>query len=457
MGRKLEDKILKKLKRRVLEKDQDLQNKQEQFDIIDSTKEALVELTSLSRKEIDQLEREIREEELTQQRKKRKVVLNIAKVVGVIVLGVGVFIYIQQNKIHLIETFDNNDRAWPVFEEVAHERRLENNSYLLNTHTPNWCFFDYIKVDFPTSYTVELASTWKRGKYEDHGLILLANPELYRSFNLYSDGYTKTSVYYGDRYVVNTKKEIAAIERGNGKNQNIQRVSVRGDNFRYEVNGKLSLTGEFNYLEDIKYVGLRVCDVQVVAFDYIKVTNDQTGEVIFFDDFKNEKFVKNDALKTGWSTESSIKKKGTIAGGQYRFTTNVGSECYWTTIPVPLANSEVEIVLSSTWQSGKTDPYGLVLVENSDNYYSFQVTNNGEAWLASSKDEADPITVSSSYFSDSVTAITQKVMIKDNTINYYVNDKLIGSQKVDLTIEQVGLQVCGKQTVAFDKLEIIEK
>ncbi len=42
-------------------------------------------------------------------------------------------------------------------------------------------------------------------------------------------------------------------------------------------------------------------------------------------------------------------------------------------------------------------------------------------------------------------------------IEYYVNDKLVHVENSRrLSISNVGIQVCGRQSVAFDKLEVWE-
>lgn len=60
---------------------------------------------------------------------------------------------------------------------------------------------------------------------------------------------------------------------------------------------------------------------------------------------------------------------------------------------------------------------------------------------------------------DGNTASRQKVEMRGETLRYLVNDQVVGELKNALDLKEwfLGVTVCGKQTVEFSKLRVIER
>ena len=99
-----------------------------------------------------------------------------------------------------------------------------------------------------------------------------------------------------------------------------------------------------------------------------------------------------------------------------------------------------------------------MLIENNSNYISCELQNDGTARLVSriSGDYVDIGNfIQTGFESNGSMRITQKAIIKDHNVKYYVNDEFV--QELDLNSLKpfyLGLRICGKQAIAYDHLII---
>ncbi len=450
MNKRLEKKILEELKQRVLERDKQLQEQGDRDDLRDATKEALSDLTSLSREEVDAIERRVQAEEQRKFRRRRNLIITFAVIGGLIVFIFAIASLTRKPNIKITDTFDDNKMGWAMYNDFEYDRHFENGSYIIQTNEDDYCYWDNIKVDFPENYTIEAGTTWKKGKFNGYGLVLLEASKKYAAFSIRADRKAIHDIYYIDEWKKSATWKLSSLKKGDGKTQNVQRIDVQGNNFKYYINNELFEEGKLSYLQNIRYIGCRVCDLQTVAFDYLKITDNTTNEIILDEDFVD--------AQNGWEPKNKFTKRSKIEDGMYVFSGNTEDHCYWTSTEFRIED-DFEVILKSKWESGETSNYGLMMMQDDDNYFSCELKNNGETRLVTCYNgeyTSVPEYTMTSNVSDGSNIMEQKVVFEDNKISYYLNNQLIDSKSTYFQLDEVGLRVCGLQTVGFDYLEINE-
>jgi hypothetical protein len=118
MKRKLEEKILAEIRRIVIEKDLKRQTEQEKDEMREANIEALTDLTSLSREEVEKISGDVRKVFIHQLKKKRERNIRIAGVV--LVLAVIAFFIFKPEKEPVVTTFTDdfsqNSNNWSLFQ-----------------------------------------------------------------------------------------------------------------------------------------------------------------------------------------------------------------------------------------------------------------------------------------------------------------------------------------------------
>jgi hypothetical protein len=190
MKRKLEEKILAEIRRIVIEKDLKRQTEQEKDEMREANIEALTDLTSLSREEVEKISGDVRKVFIHQLKKKRERNIRIAGVV--LVLAVIAFFIFKPEKEPVVTTFTDdfsqNSNNWSLFQGFEHKRYITNNQYVFEINKDDWCYWDKVTVDFSENYDVEVSSTWMKGKFSGYGLGLNQDNSNYYAFRLKGDG-----------------------------------------------------------------------------------------------------------------------------------------------------------------------------------------------------------------------------------------------------------------------------
>ncbi|MFN8257130.1 MAG: hypothetical protein U0W24_15650 [Bacteroidales bacterium] len=447
---KREDKIFDAIRKKVLEKDEERRNEEEIKAMREANIEALTELTSLSRKEVEKIAEEVKKEHLLNQRKKQRRITTL-----IIVLAVsGFIVYLAVKpkpvlKLRVVEDSftDNSQGDWNLVNSFNYKRTLTPNGYIFETDKDDWCYWDNVDITFPKNFDVEVTSSWLNGKYDSYGIGLHYSNTDYYAFLIRGDGAAGFGKIVNKEWVINDSWKFDLGRKG--KNQtNLQKVEVRNGQFSYYINNNLVRSGTLDM--QLNNLALRCCDQQQVAFQNVKVYDVDKNKVIFEDNFSKP--------SEQWNAESDISFESGFNDGKLTITSNYDNECNWPKSDKYLISDNCEIELTSVWISGELANYGLMLMVDGDNYYSFEYQNNGEARLVESRNNNYVYVqeyVKTPFEGDGKTAQTQKIIIKEGQISYFINNQKIKEVSANQSFPcYLGLRVCGKQTVAFDKLTI---
>jgi hypothetical protein len=446
MSKRSEERILAEIRRRVLAKDETLQNRLETDQARAATREALTEMTALSREEVDQIADEVRKEAKKRQSRRR-------------VLGALIFLALAgvlgswlkdrlrpPPDIALEEPFDSDVNGWIVGDEFTHRFALADGGYRLEAKRDNWCFWDDIPISLPDSAVVEVDAVWERGKFDQFGLMLLSPGENQLMFQLRGDGAASFARKEAGEFTSNIGwSEGFAPESGNAHRL---RVEIDDGQWKYFANGKLYREGPMGGLE-AEELGLRICGHQIVSFTGLRVVDLDTSEPVLEEDFSD--------AGAGWSPQSDIKRQQRLQNGAYVYTTHEEDRCHWTAIRTPL-EGDFEVELVSVWRSGETGNYGFQLLESAERFLVFTLRNDGEARFL--RFENEEFTVISpprpaGRPGDGTAENRQTVRVRDGQFEYWVNGKSVGGGRADdLDFGMVGVRVCGRQTVAFEHLSV---
>ncbi len=475
MSKKLEEQLLIELRKRVIEKDRKLQNTLEINNMREATIEALSEMTSLSEREIDIIATEVHNDLLIDARRKKQIVwraamsiFTVATIIFSIVfftfggwtgwamiigitISVAVFKFKKQflrEKTIIIDYFDNKNHQWVENTSIIYNRKFVDANYIFEVRKKNWCYWDKIPLEFPPNFEIELTSLWKKGTTSEYGLILLENKSNYISFQLNSLGSSSYSIEHKGKFAVDKSWKKNST---NTVSKNTQRIIVEDKKFKYYVNNKQVFTGDAtSYISEFLEVGVRVCDCQTVNFEKIVVKDDK-GKVLFVDDFVKPKIE--------WSPKTKYEYSKQIEDGKYIFEGFKDEWCFWSSLPINVYGN-VDFTLKSVWLSGKIANFGLMIFDNANDYFYFQITAEGKARYTQNKNGEfktieEYADCGLEYFEQ--TPIIQKVKFRNRKFTYSVADKIIYTgQFPNLHITKIAVGVCGKQKIAFEKIIIEE-
>jgi hypothetical protein len=449
MKKKIDEKILEEIRNRVIEKDQELKNEEEIKKMREANVEALTELTSLSRKEVEKIADQVKNEHLLKEKLRQKRIIQYSAFAFVVMIILFfMFRPKPELKTRIVEDdFTNNSNEWSILNSYKYNRYFKDNQYIYDLNNQDWCYWDGINLKLPVNCDIEVESKWLNGKYSAYGIALNQNDTAYYTFSIRGDGAACFAQDMAGKWVINDSWKYDIGYKGKMQ-KNVQKIEIRGKNFSYYVNNNLVRTGIIEL--DIKEINLRCCGQQQVAFDYIKVINADSKKVEFTDNFTNPSNLWNP--KRNYTAESNFEK------GRYILTEDNDNNCNWSVSELHQITDNCEIELTSVWLTGDLSNYGLMILNDDDNYVSCELQNNGIARFVESKSGKYTYVqndVKTGFESDGKSANKQKVIIKGSDISYYVNDKLIKTTGSNLSFPcKIALRVCGKQSVAFDKLSI---
>jgi hypothetical protein len=453
MNKKLEQKILDEIRRRVLEKDEELKNREDQKNIQDATKEALTEMTSLSREEVDYIANQVTAEEKKKAQRKKNLVKQLS-LWGITVLGIVLyFVYQHFDKVKYVENFDSEQAGWDVFDKFEYKRFFDNGSYAIENGIDAMCAWDYIPIVLPAEYSIELTSKWNNGMYGEYGVPLLQDESNYFFFEIRSDG-AATVNYKKDGKWTNNYEWRNDFVKNPIDNPVIQRIDIVNGHYKYFVNDEFLQEGSLeNYL--MAKIGCMVCYQQRVDFSHLVVKQMNLGQ--FVSVLLDEKFENKNA---GWTEESKFTKKCWFENGKYFLKNNVKDKCFWSVKSFNLPK-DYKITLTALWQTGEMDSWDLILRQDDDNYYAFQMKASGEArYVIYSGGAYTKVPV---FKKINVSGKDKKpndmiLNVKDGQFTFYINDQFVDTgYYINMNFSDVGVRVCGQQTVAFDKLIIEEQ
>lgn len=448
MGKTKEEKILEEIRRRVLARDESLQQRQEEEQIRDATRESLANLTTLSREEVDAIADAVRKE---YRKKSRMILFSVLGIFLVLCFSGAIIAYqwFAEKQVNtLVETFDNNRMQWFEGKQFTYNRYIEDGKYIIEANKDEWCFWDDIPVNLPRTYTLEVTTTWMDGRYGGYGLMLMQDDDNCLDFRVRADG-AATMISWVDDEMTTLKSWTDNVAASGGKGlKNVLKYEVTPTEYLCSVNGNLFYKAPLPEF-DLQSVGIRCCGFQQVAFDDLKVTNTVSGIVVL-----NETF---DSLLAGWGPKNDIEKVAYFDHGEYIFETDLEELCHQSTIPFKLGNN-AEVEVMSTWLRGEKNGYGIVFYKDEKNYYMFELRNDGMGRYYLRKD-GDFVKISNHKLmgdeSHGNNQNRQTIRINKNMFHYLVNGKVVESYRFeDLGFEYVGIRACGSQTIAFDNFKI---
>ena len=464
MKKKIEKQIQEEIRRRVLKHDEATRQRQELEMDREANREALASMTSLSRQNVDQLAKQVRDEFATKRRRKKKYIF-----IGVIFILIAIVYIIsngsdssrkrkpelnQARNIDFVESFTNNNNKWPTGETYEFKRKFQDGRYICTNGRQGYCTWNKIPVKLPSNYEIELTSTWLKGKYDEYGFMLIneSKKSSFHNIQINADGSARVSTMVNNKWVASANWIEDKAHQGDGETANTQRLKVKNGDYEYLVNDVLVDRGQLKNSAPVAYIAVRNCGEQTVAFDHLKIlsVDDANGAVTLMD----ESFDTPDA---GWTPKNKLITHRYFENDMFYYRTNKKDTCYFTIIDMPLADN-FEVRLKSIWKKGEQAGYGLVLAKNFTNYLAYQLNNTGNAhytWYSVDKYKKESGFVKCGHPGDGEIANIHRVRVEKRRFKYYVNKKLVASGPMpDMEIKKIGLRVCGRQTVAFDHLTV---
>ncbi len=302
MSRKLDNEILERLKDEVLKKDREL----EEREVHNSTKEALAEMTSLSRAEVDKMYKKLSADAHAQQRKRNTI---FAIIIGVLLIAglilVKKLMFPPPPARSFTEEFNDTENGWDIFNQYQLNARIEDGFYKFETfEKTGYLRNDPYSVDLPANYNITVKTQWKKGSKSDNYGIQIGGAGT--NFGYFYIRQNKTARYgfrINKQWASNiTEKECPTFKQGE-KSFNTIKVAVRGEKFKFYVNNELLY---FGHMEILKAHSIKlVCGgTQEVYFDYIRISEPGKSKPIFEDKF--------DTPLKGWNPKIELEKKSKV-------------------------------------------------------------------------------------------------------------------------------------------------
>ncbi len=453
MSDKLDKKLLDQLKDEVIKKDRQM----EQKEYHNATKEALAEMTSLSKKEVDAMYQKIKAEHDAKLRKQRKLMIW-----GGIILIVSLFVAVpvvkemMREPAKFVETFDDNSSLWTFSEKSGTGHYLTDGKFVIDSHKEK-AKIEYIDdvVNFPENFTIEVDAVKESGDVDSYGFYIGKDANTFGYFFIRSNGKARAGFCVNGDWQDNPDwEESPAVKKGEGV-VNRLKVEYKGDKFIFYVNDIKVREGS-NYKIQNTQFSLACGGTQKISFDNLIIINTDTNEKIYENTFDKE--------KAPWTEQSSIIKRAEFKNGQYEILVNKDNYCYWasTWIPEGFADKDYEIKLEAEILEREGDGiFGFMLQETDKHYFSFVVKNGDKA-------KAQVVSSSEYVYNGTLTefpkkgnTIELKIRKADGKMEYFVNNRLIYKFKKDEWIywgdlEHMSLRVCDHQKVAFKNLTITE-
>ncbi len=178
-------------------------------------------------------------------------------------------------------------------------------------------------------------------------------------------------------------------------------------------------------------------------------------KILFVDNFN--------ANETAWTVPAGDKKVyAGFENGKYIIQSR-NDECHWAGITPSFdrpRDFDIELV-SSGAAKADVQGHGLALGSDRDNAYHFLVAGDGEAKIELYKngDPQPAPVIGKESNAEKAPVNRQKIEARGDALRYYLNDRFIGEiqNELDMKTWYLGLAVCGKQTVEFDQLKLIER
>lgn len=171
---------------------------------------------------------------------------------------------------------------------------------------------------------------------------------------------------------------------------------------------------------------------------------------IIIDNFDNQNFK--------WNEGNYANQHRELQHGKYIFETKKKAWCYWDKVPVNLPQN-CTITVKARWIRGvyKND-YGLVLLDQNNDYACFSLCGNGDSSYLINKNSKFIVNKPWKLNTANRTATNEiKLHLQGTNFNFYSNNRLAFKGSIaDLTkITDLGLRVCDQQKVEFYSIKVV--
>lgn len=462
----LEKRILERLKEQVFDKDEELKNHQNDKSVREATKEALAEMTSLNKDDVDNLYQKIKQEEVEKTRKEQsaKKVNTNRLYMGIfilVVVGISSAYYFFAPKPILFsytEDFEAESSIFIDVESYNYKKSIENGEFIYESSIDEWCYWNSSpKIKFPKNYTIIAKSNWKTGSYSMYGLNLINDNENYMIFSLNKEGKSNIAVRDNDKYTDNNWDSKIFTDKSNA---HTQRIEVKNDKYEYYLDDNFVRKGNLAPFE-LNNIGFRLCDHQTVGFEEISLKNNDTGEYIIQESFDNT----SKKTLSDWDIESKFNYVFEKKEGKFVMTHNQEEYCHRTEafLPEVRQDEKWELSADATWKEGGQKDFGILFISGDGEIGEFMLTSEGKA-VFKLVDQDNKITYNTSYVPTGFLSKgkeTYRLIIKSlggKKLEFFVNDrKVLTETKLFSKIEKIGLITCGEQIVEFDNVRYEEK
>ncbi len=462
----LEKRILERLKQQVFEKDEQLKNHQNDQSVREATKEALAEMTSLDKNDVDNLYEKVRIEEVEKTKReelsrktKRNTLYLVILAFGLIAVSIAYYLLKPEPILFsYTEDFETESSIFVDEENYNYKKSIENGELIYESNIDEWCYWNTSpNIEFPKNYTLIAKSNWKVGSYMMYGINLVNNNENFMIFSLNKEGKANVSVRHYDKYTDNDWNYKIFTDESN---KHTQRIEVQNGKYEYYVDNKFVRKGNLAPF-DFKYVGFRLCDHQTVGFEEISIKNNDTGEYIIQESFDNS----SDKTLSDWDVENEFKYRFERKEGKFVMNHKESDLCHRTETFLPMVREDEKWELSTdvTWKEGQPKDFGILFIQESGEIGEFMINNAGKA-IFKMVDKNNKIIYESSYVQTGFVSKgkeTYRLAIQctgDYKLDFFVNDrKVLTDNKFFYKIGKIGLITCGKQSVEFDNVKYEEK
>jgi hypothetical protein len=456
MGQKKDEKILELLRKRVIEKDRQLENQAYR----EATKEALSEMTSLSDAEVEKIYRQVKLEVEEREKKRIKIIIRAAALT--LVIGLITFFTISsfmRSPLTFVENFDDNKNNWSFTDAFESAYYLENGSFIIESKKEN-LQIEHNKHDlnFPKNFIIETEIRKESGDDNNFGIYIGEDNTNFAYFFINSKGQYKLNAAVNGKWQPNVKNKTSGSIKKELNSVNKLKIAVKGNLYEFFINDNFIEKGELYNLKTINY-SLAVGGTQKIAFDNLIITNSDTKEVIYSNTFDKE--------LEPWVNKTNYTRKAEFKSGAYEISTNLGKNCTWAQSWFPeqfkdLTNYEI-ILDAEILKPEKSSVVSLMFMRDYTNYICFEVFEGKKARIFSRIEGKDRyIGIYSAEKEAKDKNISFKVVRKQGEFFMYFNDILVDKiteSKIGLKwkqIEKIGLRSCYEQTVAFKNLEFKE-
>lgn len=346
-------------------------------------------------------------------------------------------------RLELIETFNNNHRKWSLAENYDFVAYMTSSGYWLeNTHSSR-CREVTSKYDFPKESAIELKSTWVAGFDRPYGFVLRdsAGQELFLKLSRQQQFFESDSL---DSIYIKYVNDSINTDWGTK-----QRLELRDGHYKYFVNKELKQEGQWTGGK-ITSIALRVCRQTKVIFRRLNIYDLDENKLIHIEPFWKK--------TPEWPDITTYRQKAYFQNGRLILKNLFPDLRISSTINVK-TETGFQLKLRSHRIEGHGEGYGLIVRSKKHSFY-FRLGSEGSSRVFKYDKNMTLIGQSASFqplLKDSSGLHTQSLLFTKAHCYYAVDgQQLYHFDLSDFNLESITLYNEGKQTVAFDHLEIKE-